>query len=97
MAFNNVGLFTLAPGKSMRLDGWFFPGIQDMGAQYFSADPIFHHPRLPADFMFIMSDQSKRWVGTDPDGHMEYGFRVTVVPATSIFLPAFSVQGGGFV
>jgi len=44
-----------------------------------------------------MSDQSKRWVGTDPDGHMEYGFRVTVVPATSIFLPAFSAQGGGFV
>lgn len=97
MAFNNVGLFTISAGKFIRLDGWFFPGVKDMGAQYFSADPIFRHPRLPSDFMLIMSDQSKQWVGTDPDGHMEYGFRVTMVPATSIFYGSFSVQGGGFV
>jgi hypothetical protein len=47
--------------------------------------------------MLIMSDQSKYWVGTYPDGHVEYGFRVSCVPETSILQAAFSVQGGGFV
>jgi|GEM_PF-6457892 hypothetical protein len=97
MAFNDVGSFTISPGNSIRIDGWMFPGGADRGAQYFSAHPTFRHTRLPADGMFIMSDQSKFWVGTWPDGHMEYGFRVTYVPETSIFLASFSVQGGGFV
>jgi hypothetical protein len=100
MAFNNVGSFTIKPGESIRLDGWHFgtPG-EDLGAQYFSADPMFRHPTLPNDAMLIISDQMKRWVGTFPDGHMEYGFRITCVPIakTSIFIAAFSVQGGGFV
>jgi hypothetical protein len=97
VAFNNVGHFTLAPGKSIRLDGWAFPGNADMGAQYFSADPIFRHPRLASDFMLITSDQSKMFVGTFPGGHVEYGFRVTHSNASSVLLASFSVQGGGFV
>ena len=71
MAFNNIGSFTIRPGQSLRIDGWTFNGGQDVGAQYFSADPIYRHPNLPSDFMLIMSDQSKYWVGTYPDGHVE--------------------------
>jgi hypothetical protein len=97
MAFNNVGSFTIDSGHSFRIDGWTFNGGQDVGAQYFSADPMFRHPTLPSDNMLIMSDQSKYWVGTYPDGHVEYGFRVSCVPETSILQAAFSVQGGGFV
>jgi hypothetical protein len=96
MAFNNLGFFTLAPGKSIRLDGWVFPGNPDMGAQYFSGDPFFRRLQFPNDFMLIMSDQSKFVVGTDP-GHVEYGFRVTHSNPSSIFFADFSVQGGGFV
>lgn len=93
MAFNNIGWFTIAPGQSYRIDGWYFPGHGDMGAQYFSAHPLFRD----SDSMLISSDQSKRWIGAALGGHAEYGFRVTYLTEISNEYGFFNVQGGGFV
>jgi uncharacterized protein YchJ len=82
--FNGVGLFSIQPGASYRLDGWSWTDGSDQGAQYLSAHPLNPDARL------VMSEQNKT-LGTD--GRWYYGFRVTNEgPQTALF----SAQGGGF-
>lgn len=85
MAFNNVGLFSLAANASMRLDGWQWPDGGDRGAQYFSAHP------LGPDAKLVMTEQNKT---LGRDGRTSYGFRVTNEGPREV---RFSVQGGGFI
>jgi hypothetical protein len=86
MAFNNVGVFSIAPGQTIDWTcAWSWSGGDgDHGAQYFSAHPIDRQAVL------IMSDQSKC---RGDDNHISYGFKVTSHSPRTVF---FSVQGGGF-
>jgi hypothetical protein len=86
MAFNNVGVFSIAPGATLNFTcAATFGSGSDLGAQYFSAHPIDRQAVL------IMFDQSKC---RDAQNNIHYGFKVRSESARVIF---FSVQGGGFV
>jgi hypothetical protein len=84
MAFNHVGVFSIAVGQTIDWTcAWSFGG-SDKGAQYFSADPI------DRGAVLVMSDQSKC---RDDNNKINYGFKVTSQSERTVF---FSVQGGGF-
>jgi len=102
VAFNNVGFFTIDAGKTMHLAGWFFPGNQDMGAQFFAANPIF--PLGSRDFAegpLISFDQGESLASADEGGPgpvfghgRTYEFKVRNEASDSM---AFNVHGGGYV
>jgi hypothetical protein len=89
MSFNGIGNFSIEAGETLPLDGWSFPNGEDMGAQYFSANPTFD----TAGFELVISGQNKT---RHPDGTVSYGFNVTNTDPGSTFPIFFNVQGGGF-
>jgi hypothetical protein len=68
MSFNGVGRFSLAPQESIEIFGR-FPNGEDLGAQYFSANPTFD----TAGFFLVMSQQSKI---RNADGTVSYAVTV---------------------
>lgn len=91
MAFNGVGRFSIEPGQTIPLNGWRFGTGNDLGAQYFSANPTFDTAR----FTLVMSNENKTRFS---DGTVAYGFSVTNTDNNTINpIPIFfDVQGGGF-
>lgn len=83
MAFSGIGDFWIAPNAVQVQDGWGWNG-QDLGAQYFSANPKSSRDELR------MSDETK---GRDQFGGVFYG--VTVTNISSVWVN-YDLQGGGF-
>jgi hypothetical protein len=102
MAFNNIGFFTIEPGKTLHLSGWTWPNSKDMGAQFFGANPI--HPigwRGFATGPLISFDQGESLADAEKDGLFpvfaagrSYEFKVRNAGPETI---AFDVHGGGYV
>ncbi len=82
MAFNNVGLFTLAPGQTGRYFVTF--GGADRGAQSIHA-----HPLNPEGSLQV-NDQTKV---LNPNGTFNYWVTVKNI---GVSVASFNLQGGGF-
>jgi hypothetical protein len=102
MAFNKLGYFTLAPGKSMHIWYWFGgpPGLQageDRGAQHAMADP-----EANPGILWVTQQGKEKVQAPTPHGatgfvFVRYHVIVDYQPTDPRRTIDFTIQGGGFV